>query len=165
MSKIQTILNHLSVFANRNDLPKSFVDLAFPVNEDGCKFCVLSMIRKNRFFEIFNIQCSYRMLQREKTILQIFKNRPCSRSSKTLFLMKNHFKTIFQESIMAVITCQVIILPKVRDVGCNCNYVISYQEIWVIRNLSILGLPSQFSFFLGSFVENQLRYYKSLQQV
>ena len=55
MSKIQTILNHLSVFANRNNLPKSFVDLTFPVNEDGCKFYVLSMIRKNRFFEIFNI--------------------------------------------------------------------------------------------------------------
>ena len=36
MIRMQTILNNLSTFTNRNDLPKSFVDPAFLVNEDGC---------------------------------------------------------------------------------------------------------------------------------
>ena len=38
MIRMQKILNNLSVFSNRNDLPRSFVDSAFLIYEDGCKF-------------------------------------------------------------------------------------------------------------------------------
>ena len=92
-------------------------------------------------------------------MFQIFKNRPCSRFSKTLFLMKNLMKTIFKESVTTVITCQVIILQKVRDVGGKSNFIsrnLGHKELSNIRTSITV------QFFPGSFVENQLRYYKSL---
>ena len=54
MIRIKKSLNNLSDCSNRKDLSKSFVDSAFLVYKDGCKFKVLSIVRKTKIFEIFN---------------------------------------------------------------------------------------------------------------
>ena len=76
--------------------------------------------------------------------------------------MKNHLKTIFKESITAVITFQVIILRNVPGVGGKCNFIsrnLGHKELIKVRASITV------SFFPGSFAENQLRYYKSLMGV
>ena len=54
MIRIKKSLNNLSDCSNRKDLSKSFVDSAFLVYKDGCKFKGLSIVRKTKIFEIFN---------------------------------------------------------------------------------------------------------------
>ena len=151
MIRIQKILNTLSVFTNRNDLPKSFVDPAFLVNEDDCNSKFWAWLEKPDFlkFPISSVltEC-YKAKKRYSKLLKIVHVQD---PVKLCFSWKIISKLSLRNLLLTVITYQVIILQKVRDVGCKCNYVISYHEIWAIKNLSILGVPSQLN-FLGSFV-------------